>query len=149
VDTAGHTPEERGDICRTVLMALESVVATFEADIPWTQASGWPADVRAAAEVLASLPGAKGDRTCARTGLTRRGDDRVWRAFATFAGYAYDASAWPDEPRTVVSLSDGGTSVALRLTEDELAAIHVALPHARLLTLREARAACRKARCGK
>jgi hypothetical protein len=141
VDTEGFSAGDRADICRLVIRTLEDTVVRFEADIPWTQATAWPASVRDAAEVL--MPAS--DRTLTdapyqQTGMMQRGDEAVWRAFATFAGYAYDATVWSDNRvLPIVSLSDEGTRVVVRLDQDERRRLETAVEPTRVVPLPELR----------
>jgi hypothetical protein len=127
VDIEGLGDAERGEVCRLVLRTLEETVHQFEADIPWSDS--WPPEVREAAGVLASAAGLRpAAEPYQRTRMMKRADEDVWRAFATFAGHAYDASAWSHTRiLPIVSLADAGTAVGVRVNEDERALLEAAL----------------------
>ena len=108
VDTAALEAHQRIDACRLVLSVTAADIATFETDIPWAAAGEWPDDVRQAAGTLSSLsePSRGEDALYRRTGEVHRDDDVVWKAFVTFAPYAYDASAWSTDSQQIIALSD-------------------------------------------
>lgn len=142
VDTEGLSAGDRAEVCRLVVRTLEETAVQFEADIPWTQATDWSADVRQAAEILVTAAGSTHtDEPYQQTGMMQRIDMAVWQAFATFAGYAYDASVWSDNRvLPIVSLSDEGTAVVVRIDEAERRRLEAVVQPARIVPLRDARA---------
>ena len=146
VDVDGLPADDRAEVCRLVIHTLEETAVHFEADIPWTQASAWPANVRDAAEVMVAASGkTHTEAPYQQTGMMNVGDKAVWQAFATFAGYAYDASVWSDNRvLPVVSLADEGQSVVVRVDEEERARLEVAVAPTPVVPLRESRAQGRR-----
>lgn len=141
-ETEGLAPDDRAEVCRQTILALGETVFQFETDIPWSDAAEWPATVRRAAEVLVAAAGkthtAEGYQ---QTGMLRRDDEAVWEAFATFAGYAYDASAWSDtRALPIVSLEDAGGMV-VRIDEDELLRLRALVHPVRVVPLEVVRSA--------
>ena len=146
VDTDRLSDAERAAVCELVIGIQAATATAFEADIPWS--SDWPTAVCEAAATLVRASGAtpRAD-PYQRTGMLRRADEAVWRAFARFAGYAYDASVWSDERlRPLVSLSDAGTSVVVLLDGDEHERLEAAVHPTRVIPLDQARAETRRAR---
>jgi hypothetical protein len=121
VDTDRLSPTERVDVVRAVIERLASDDATYECDIPLSEEGAWPPVVREAASVLGELkyPKMPDASSYRQTGVQERDDATVWRAFVTFAPYAYDASVWSATGRPLVELADEGRSVVVRLTEEE------------------------------
>lgn len=148
VETEGLPAGDPAEVCRLAIRTLEKTVVRFEADIPWTQATAWPANVRDAAEVLVTASGSiHTDQPYQQTGMMQRGDEAVWQAFAIFAGYAYDASVWSDNRvLPIVSLADEGTGVVVRLDEQERRRLEAAVEPALVVPLHEARAEWRRRR---
>lgn len=148
VDTRGQSADDRSDVCNLVICTLEEAAAEFEADIPWSQAAAWPPDVRDAAEVLVTASGrTHTGEPYQQTGMMKRSDHAIWQAFAIFAGYAYDASVWSDSRvLPIVSLADEGTSVVVRLDDDERRRLEAAVEPTQIVELRESRTERRRAR---
>jgi hypothetical protein len=148
VDTEGLSAGDRAEVCRLVVRTLEETADQFETDIPWARAASWLTNVRQAADTLVTATGNTHiEEPYQQTGMTQRVDEAVWQAFATFAGYAYDASVWSDNRALpIVSLSDEGTSVVVRLDEAERRLLTAAVDPARVRPLREARAERRRSR---
>jgi hypothetical protein len=141
IETDDLSPDDRAEVIGLAIRTLESTVVRFEADIPWTESTAWPGSVRDAAEVLVTASGKTfTDEPYQRTGMLQRGDEGVWGAFAAFAGYAYDASAWSnDRGQPIVSLSDEGTAIVVRIDEDERHRLDEAIQPTRVVPLRDAR----------
>ncbi len=148
VDTEGLSDNARAEVCRLVVRTLEETATKFEADIPWTQATAWPTSVRDAAEVLVTASGRKHtDEPYQQTGVMQRVDWAVWQAFAIFAGFAYDASVWSDNRLLpIVQLSDEGTSVVVRLDEEERRRLETVVQPVRVVPISEAGAEVRRQR---
>jgi len=146
VDTEGLSADARGEICCLVIRTLEETAARFETDIPWTQATTWPVNVNLAAEVLVRASGSTDtDESYQQTGVMQRDDEAAWQAFATFAGYAFDASVWSDsQGAPFVSLSDEGKAVVVRLNEEALYRLVAAVEPTHVLPLGEFRAPRRR-----
>lgn len=125
------------EVCALTVRTLEDTAVRFETDIPWAVATDWSADARKAAENLVTATGkTHTDEPYQQTGIMQRGDNAVWQAFATFAGYAYDASVWSDTRLLpIVSLADEGTSVVVRLDEVERSRLEAAVDPARVVRL--------------
>lgn len=142
VDSEGLPAVDRAALCRLVLLTLGETTVRFEADVPWTEAADWPADVREAAEVLVTASGhAPADEPYQQTGMMKRGDEALWQALTRFAGYAYDASAGSDNRvLPLVSLADCGTEIVVRLDEEERDLLQSAVTPVRLMSHRAARA---------
>lgn len=148
VDVEGPPASDRAEVCGAVVRTPGQTAVSFETDIPWGEATDWSADVRKAAENLVAAAGkTHTDETYQQTGIMQRGDDAVWQAFATFAGYAYDASVWSDtRALPIVSLADEGTSVVLRLAAEELRRLEAAVNPVRVIRLDQGRAERRRSR---
>lgn len=127
LDSARLGDQERLVACRTLLSTLSEDIEAFECDIPWSLAKSWPSDVRLAAESLSVLRRPSrldGDPDqYRRTGVVTKSDADAWEAFVCFAPYAFDASAWDDRGRVVVSLSDTGSSASASLTSAQVSAL--------------------------
>ncbi|WP_123390214.1 hypothetical protein [Nocardioides aurantiacus] len=145
VDTNGLSADDRAEVCQLVLRALEKTVVEFESDIPWSNQNAWPVRGREAAKALMTATGKPVDtESYQATGMIRRAHDDVWHAFTTFAGYALDASVWSENRvLPIVSLSDEGTAVVVRLDEEERRRLEVEVHPVPVLPLREAPAARR------
>lgn len=127
---------------RAVLTAVLQVVRPWahhlQTDLPLGSRAEWPPEVAAAAEHLHRVsPRQRGDtETYAVTGWLPTRDDATWVAFTRFAPYALGANVVVEGARSLVDVSDNGTSVALRLDLDQRTAVMEALPGRRLRPLR-------------
>lgn len=141
LDSAQLGDEERVVACRAMLAIVSGDIEALECDIPWSQAESWPADVRRAAESLSALRRPSrldGDPDLyRRTGVVTKPDADIWEAFVCFAPYAFDASAWDNRGKVIVSLSDTGSDASASLTREQVAALaatmgaDVLIPYAR------------------
>ena len=133
VKPASDSESDRVAACRAVLGAVAGDLTRFETDIPWSMADEWPAEVRAAAEILSAADRRRrGTDDYRQTGIQEAGDPGLWEAFVAFAPYAFDASAWSAEGRPIVSLADCATSIAVRLRDDQVEQVAAAISPARL-----------------
>lgn len=143
VDNDGWSRDEVVSVCRSVLTALRRRAAEFECDIPGdpdnsSDTGDWPDDVRAAARVLRSLPKARIQRGgYGQTGVVKDASDEVWGAFVTFAPWAFDATVWAADARTLVHLADEGTALVVELEPIEREVIAGIVGSDRLVPLRE------------
>jgi hypothetical protein len=138
LDTVGLTEVERSVACRTALNLVAEEAATFETDIPWSAASAWPTDVREAAEQLQHVSRKPPkDPRHAQTGVLGTEDDVTWRAFVTFAPWAYDATVWSADHADIASLSDEAEGIVLRLTDAQRTALENAACQGRLVPASE------------
>jgi hypothetical protein len=81
------------------------------------------------------------DEPYQQTGIMQRSDNEVWQAFATFAGYAYDASVWSDNRvLPLVSLADCGTVIVVRVDDEERSRLEAAVNPVRVARLDHVRA---------
>lgn len=127
IDTAGLADGERAELVRDLLKLVRPVAARFQTDVPWGTSTSWPADVEAAATVLA--PG----RRYASTGWLDAEDDRAWGAYVCLAPFAYSSDVWAADGVELVSLADEGTSVSVRAHPAVRAGLERIVPAARLL----------------
>ena len=133
LDTDGLTEAERWAVCRAALNLVAEEAATFEADIPWSRASDWPADVQEAAEHLQRVSRTpRKEPDYGQTGVLGTEDKVTWLAFVTFAPWAFDAAVWSADHIDVASLADESESVVLRLTESQRTALEDATGKGRL-----------------
>jgi hypothetical protein len=87
------------------------------------------------------------DEPYQQTGIMQRSDNEVWQAFATFAGYTYDASVWSDNRvLPLVSLADCGTEIVVRVDDDGRGRLEAAVHPVRIVRLDQVRAARRRPR---
>ena len=148
VDAGGLSARDRADVCALTVRTLENTAVCFEADIPWAEATDWSADARRAAEYLVIAAGkTHADEPYQQTGIIERSDDEAWQAFATFAGYAYDASVWSDNRiLPLVSLADCGTSIVVRVDDQELRRLEASVYPVRVVPPKQVRAERRRSR---
>ncbi|GAA0939202.1 hypothetical protein GCM10009554_28750 [Kribbella koreensis] len=152
VDSDGWDHAELVEVCRLVLRVVRAGVAKYETDLPVADGE-WPVEVAAAAEVLRGVAGRTGrveKGGYAQTGLVRAdaaagGNEETWAAFVTFAPWAYDAGVW-GEVGELVSLSDEGRSIAVRLDGDQVEAVGRVIGAARLVPEKEWRAVWKQRR---
>jgi hypothetical protein len=141
VDDRGWSHTDMAAACRLILSTLRGNAAEYETDIPVTSAD-WPPDVSAAAEVLrdvASRNGRVEEGGYAQTGLVEIGSQETWSAFVAFAPWAYDATVWDGNGRSIVSLADEGQSITaqLELGLSQYGSIAGALGRERLVPAKE------------
>jgi hypothetical protein len=130
IDTGALRDVDRRRAARVVLELVAPDVETFECDVPWSQQQGWPDEVREAAERLGALRSTRRSSDVYwQTGVIRRTDDSTWRAFVTFAPFAYDASASDMNGRRLVDLADEGTSLVARLDDNQARTVAEAFGH--------------------
>lgn len=113
------------EACDHVLTVVSADIASFECDIPWSQAKEWPGEVQAAARVLASLSrrgGGPGD-AYGRTGVVKSWQSDQWAAFVRFVPYAFDATGWDRDFHTVISIADCAHSIVVHLAPEEAEAL--------------------------
>lgn len=148
VDVEGMSLSDRAEVSAVTVRTLEETAVRFEADIPWAEATHWSGEVRKAAESLLTAAGkTHTDEPYQQTGIMQRSDNEVWRAFATFAGYAYDASVW-SETRVLplVSLADCGSEIVVRVDDQERSRLEAAVNPVRVVRLDQVRAERRRRR---
>jgi hypothetical protein len=139
VDADDLARDERVEVCRLVLKATSQDRATFETDIPWSEAPRWPSDVRAAAEILSGLrePAQNENELYRQTGVVAATDARTWEAFLTFAPYAYDASVWDEGADELVALNDSAEAIVASLTADQADTVGRVIGHGRLVPVKD------------
>lgn len=121
VDTSRLTREQEVDACRAALQVVRPYVDRFQCDVPWDNRGAWPHEVVEAANVLAPLPvGPTSKETYQMTGWVSDFEDETWDAFVTFAPYAFSADAWTADMNWLLSVSDEGTRLSVRVTQDRL-----------------------------
>lgn len=137
VDDGGWSRTDVIDACHRILRALEVDSRQFQCDIP-ADLGDWPPEVANAARLLRGLAdgGGRSHRDYARTGVIEVKLDEVWSGFVTFAPWAFDATVW-DDSRDIVSLSDEGQAIVLRLRPDQQEAISAIVGPDRLVPDRE------------
>jgi hypothetical protein len=148
VDVEGLPASDRAEVCGVVVRTLGETAVRFETDIPWAEAADWSADVRRAAEHLVIAAGkTHADEAYQQTGIMQRADEAVWQSFATFAGYAYDASVWSNtRVLPLVSLADCGTELVVRVNDEERSRLEDAVSPVRVVRLDQVRAEQRRSR---
>ena len=138
LDAEGLTELERLAACRAALNLVAGEAATFEADIPWSRASDWPAEVREAAEHLQHVSRTpRKDPDYGQTGVLGTEDEVTWLAFVTFAPWTFDATVWSADHSDVASLADESKSIVLRLTDSQRTALENATGKGRLAPVSE------------
>ena len=97
---------------RNAIGSVRGMAVEVECDVPLSQSASWPADVRAAAEVLCERSVSTRGRSSQyrQTGMLSAASEETWRAFVTFAPYAFDASVFGSSGRPVIHLADEGQS---------------------------------------
>ena len=129
VDTAGLPDGERFDLVRGVLRLVRPTAALFQTDVPWGAETPWPAEVKAAAAVLAP------SRRYASTGWLDAGDDRVWDAYVCLAPFVYASNVWTADGVELISLADEGTSLTVCSNAEAQASLEEVVPRSRLVPL--------------
>src|SRR5690349_363373 len=99
VDTSEIPREREVDVCRFALALVAKDATTFETDIPLSNAVGWPAAVKRAAERLSRhATGRRGKNALYKqTGVVSARDPQDWNALVCFAPYAFDAAVWASD----------------------------------------------------
>lgn len=132
VDTSGLDREQQIAACRAALELVGPEVDRFQCDVPWDREADWPADVREAAAAL--VPVDSGHRT---SGWIRGFSEDVWRAFVTFAPYAYGADAWTKDMKFLAEVNDEGTSLTVRVLPERLRDFEQEVHGARVVPLND------------
>jgi len=123
------------DALRQCLRLIEGNVWQFECDLPDGESD--PPEVQLAASTLTTVARWP-DRIPPATGTLKPGDPAVWEAFVTFAPFALDGSVWTHgDGRPVVSFSDQGTSIAVRLDSDQAQRLSDLVAPAQLVPVKE------------
>jgi len=115
VDTSGLDREQRIAACAAALVLVAPDVDRFQTDVPWDRAGDWPADVRKAATALVSVH--SGYQS---SGWIRDFSHDVWRAFVSFAPYAYGSDVWTKDMKLLAEVNDEGTSLTVRVLPEQL-----------------------------
>lgn len=132
VDTSGLDREQQIAACTAALLLVAPDVDRFQTDVPWDRAGDWPADVREAAAALVSVH--SGYQT---SGLIRDFSGDTWRAFVSFAPYAYGSDAWTKDMKLLAEVDDEGTSLTVRVLPEQLPEFQDLVHGARVVPLRE------------
>jgi hypothetical protein len=124
IHTTRLTREKEIVACRAALQAVRSDVDRFQCDVPWDNQRSWPREVVEAATILTPAPKTHAKQQAyVLTGWVSGFTDRTWDAFVTFAPYSFGANAWTAEMKWLIDVNDEGTSVAVRVAPDRLAAL--------------------------
>jgi hypothetical protein len=115
VDTSLLDRELQIAACRDALELVAPEVDRFQCDVPWVREQDWPVDVREAAAVL--VPVHSGYQT---SGWVRDFSENVWRAFVTFAPYAYASDAWTKDMKFLAEVNDEGSSLTVRVLPEQM-----------------------------
>ena len=120
---------------RQCLRLVEGNVWQFECDLPGAESD--PLEVQLAAWTLTTVARWP-DRMPPATGTLKPGDPTVWEAFVTFAPFALDGSVWTHgDGHPVVSFSDQGTSIVVRLDSDQAQRLSDLVAPAQLVPAKE------------
>lgn len=112
VDRLGR--DQQVATCRSVLELVVSEASRFQCDVPWDRCEDWPEDVQEAATEL--VPVHSGYQV---TGWVDEFSQSAWRAFVTFAPYAYDSDVWTSHGKFLAEVNDEGSSLTVHLRPEQ------------------------------